>query len=845
YEYVLVEGLDGAETSFVWDSQSAGVPAGTVAIKINSGDDYGHTTSEFFSVGAIDPATDDIKPDPIDDLTVLARGKAGTAIMSWTAPGDDYANNGRADYYDIRYSTSPINNDTDFNNITTIRGLTSGQATGEPSPAFGGRHQQFEVTGLEPLTTYYFAIKTVDEQPNTSLLSSAKSPGSDSEIGGPRCGMCHTIAPSIVESEGNHKLHGITLYDCDMCHTEGAAKPSEFTLDHQDGRLVMGYGDGGAHEAIIASPRIYYTDNGLTNSAVLYDDTDGWGGFGVPLDQYNKLVGDGEDDGSCGSFTTRAAGACHGAAGSDPVGAHLPPIAAPTWTELSTLACAACHGNAARTVDSFYQRDFDGTNANVGVVPEQILGSPEVDNHGNVDDPGAPIAQRKYVGQHEKHLNYSFRFSKGDNCNLCHEGEYKNKADLSGKHGNGENDVELDLNAAGPDAEWQWGGYPTLPADPNLAGTCLNMSPDSCHPGAPAPVPAWDSAQTFECNECHGMGGQNPPHVTDPAAGVVANSVGLGNCKWCHFGGHPLDDVGGNSLILANNSQVGIMYASKGIHLKKSPGTNESGNADGTYQTEAELCWGCHDRNNISEWGTDTGSNNNSRTIAPNTSEPDFNYGYVNGSPTASAAWIVGGLGAPWESSEPNFSYKSARIQSTHSSNDGVGSSALDGGGSAYNYTESPDAVASIRCSNCHDVHDMNKAPGDDMNGQPYLRGTWVRSPYPEDGAPFNKTYTAHNQFGAVPRASLLANDAGGFQIDQNNGYPTTGLSLATSGGLCTLCHSSVMDTMDKEPGENLWMNAFPRNGHSNSALGGTATDSITSNIFGNGIGGRPANSGT
>ena len=117
----------------------------------------------------------------------------------------------------------------------------------------------------------------------------------------------------------------------------------------------------------------------------------------------------------------------------------------------------------------------------------------------------------------------------------------------------------------------------------------------------------------------------------------------------------------------------------------------------------------------------------------------NYNYGTLAAGTTSN--WLTGGN---WRSAnQTNFSYKNGPIQSTHTSNE-AGSSALNGGGSAYNYTESPDAVSLIRCSNCHDVHNMNKAPGDKSSGNPYLRGTWKSNPYLEDGAPQSgMVYTA------------------------------------------------------------------------------------------------------
>ncbi len=81
--------------------------------------------------------------------------------LTWTAPGDD-GDQGTAAQYDVRYSTSTIT-ETNWDQAT--------EAIGEPSPQAAGSSESFEVTGLEPNTTYYFALKAADEVPNWSALS--------------------------------------------------------------------------------------------------------------------------------------------------------------------------------------------------------------------------------------------------------------------------------------------------------------------------------------------------------------------------------------------------------------------------------------------------------------------------------------------------------------------------------------------------------------------------------------------------------------------------------------------------------------------------------------------------
>jgi hypothetical protein len=79
----------------------------------------------------------------------------------WTAPGDD-GNVGTATAYDIRMSLSPITL-SNWSSATPLNGL--------PSPGAAGTSQNFEVRGLTRGTTYYFAIRTVDDASNWSGIS--------------------------------------------------------------------------------------------------------------------------------------------------------------------------------------------------------------------------------------------------------------------------------------------------------------------------------------------------------------------------------------------------------------------------------------------------------------------------------------------------------------------------------------------------------------------------------------------------------------------------------------------------------------------------------------------------
>jgi hypothetical protein len=99
-------------------------------------------------------------PSAIADL-VVEDVAADMVSLIWTAPGDD-GMVGVASAYDIRYSTSLI---------TSSNWASATQVAGEPLPGATGTTESFAVGGLDPATTYYFAIKTADEVPNWSGLS--------------------------------------------------------------------------------------------------------------------------------------------------------------------------------------------------------------------------------------------------------------------------------------------------------------------------------------------------------------------------------------------------------------------------------------------------------------------------------------------------------------------------------------------------------------------------------------------------------------------------------------------------------------------------------------------------
>ncbi len=107
----------------------------------------------------------DMAPLAITSLTTSNRHLHSLGV-NWLAPFDDNGTGNAAAAYDVRYSTSPID-ESNWANATP--------ATGEPVPATPATPQSMDVDGLAPGTTYYFAIKSIDQASNTSAISNCAS----------------------------------------------------------------------------------------------------------------------------------------------------------------------------------------------------------------------------------------------------------------------------------------------------------------------------------------------------------------------------------------------------------------------------------------------------------------------------------------------------------------------------------------------------------------------------------------------------------------------------------------------------------------------------------------------
>jgi|GEM_PF-3600573 len=98
-----------------------------------------------------------IYPADILDLKAVSSTES-TITLTWTAPGDDEFV-GYADHYDMRVSGS---------GISPLAWDLYDSVSGLPTPGDPGLLETFTVTGLTASTTYYFAVKGVDVDGNTS-----------------------------------------------------------------------------------------------------------------------------------------------------------------------------------------------------------------------------------------------------------------------------------------------------------------------------------------------------------------------------------------------------------------------------------------------------------------------------------------------------------------------------------------------------------------------------------------------------------------------------------------------------------------------------------------------------
>lgn len=110
---------------------------------------------------------DHASPSAVTNLFAFGGPLGNQVTLRWTAPGDD-GSSGQAALYDIRYrpeSFGPIDTENEWNAATRITNL--------PYPKLAGAAETLVVSGLIPGNSYYFILRTTDDNLNVSSLSNS------------------------------------------------------------------------------------------------------------------------------------------------------------------------------------------------------------------------------------------------------------------------------------------------------------------------------------------------------------------------------------------------------------------------------------------------------------------------------------------------------------------------------------------------------------------------------------------------------------------------------------------------------------------------------------------------
>lgn len=148
----------GSAESKVVDGLTPGV---AYYFAIKTADEEGNW-SDISNIASGSTAPDTDGPLSVDPLNWFSETTT-TAFLVWEAPED--AVWGQVSAYDIRYSTSAIDDETDWDAAT--------QATGEPTPSTPVTEDSFTLIDLSPSTAYYVAIKSQDASGNWSAFAVA------------------------------------------------------------------------------------------------------------------------------------------------------------------------------------------------------------------------------------------------------------------------------------------------------------------------------------------------------------------------------------------------------------------------------------------------------------------------------------------------------------------------------------------------------------------------------------------------------------------------------------------------------------------------------------------------
>ncbi|MDI6756957.1 MAG: gliding motility-associated C-terminal domain-containing protein, partial [Endomicrobiia bacterium] len=211
---------------------------------------------------------DDVPPGAVTNLSALADSAIeGKITLTWTAPGDDgIVGNNSGGYYMVKYATYSVETSSLawWNSIstTTASSIAKGWKIKSPPSAVGLTETQI-LTGLYPATTYYFAVRAVDDVANWSAL--------DLQLGAADPAV---QAQAIVTNLAPAAPTGVTAVSSNTAAMLSWSANTEPDLKEYiiSKNTVNDFADGGTSLVAVVSSAAArsYTDGGLANGVTYY-----------------------------------------------------------------------------------------------------------------------------------------------------------------------------------------------------------------------------------------------------------------------------------------------------------------------------------------------------------------------------------------------------------------------------------------------------------------------------------------------------------------------------------------------------------------------------------------------
>ncbi|PKN01685.1 MAG: hypothetical protein CVU77_04030 [Elusimicrobia bacterium HGW-Elusimicrobia-1] len=223
---------------------------------------------KIFVVPTKGAQNDDVPPAAITNLSALADPDVeGKITLTWTAPGDDgIIGNNSGGYYIVKYATFSvvdISSWTWWNSIstTTAPNVDKGWKIKSPPSAVGLTETQI-LTGLYPASTYYFAVRTVDDVANWSALDLQIGDADPAVQAQAIATNLPPAAPTGVAAAAGNRTAALSWL----------ASPA---LDLKEYRIssntVNDFSDGGTTlAAVVSSATLTYDAAGLSNGVTYY-----------------------------------------------------------------------------------------------------------------------------------------------------------------------------------------------------------------------------------------------------------------------------------------------------------------------------------------------------------------------------------------------------------------------------------------------------------------------------------------------------------------------------------------------------------------------------------------------